>query len=81
MLIGLACQNQIVTGNRAKYFKYNGVCDASNPAKTAMAALLKIYSIACAAPVMADGMLFVNSGYAQFGENPGNVLLAFEVKK
>jgi polyvinyl alcohol dehydrogenase (cytochrome) len=33
------------------------------------------------APVMADGMLFVNSGYAQFGEKPGNVLLAFEVKK
>jgi len=32
-------------------------------------------------PVMADGMLFVNSGYAQFGEKPGNVLLAFEVKK
>lgn len=33
------------------------------------------------APVMADGMLFVNSGYAQFGEKPGNILLAFEVKK
>lgn len=33
------------------------------------------------APVMADGMLYVNSGYGQFGEKPGNVLLAFEVKK
>jgi polyvinyl alcohol dehydrogenase (cytochrome) len=32
-------------------------------------------------PVMANGMLFVNSGYAQFGEKQGNVLLAFEVKK
>lgn len=28
-------------------------------------------------PVVADGMLFVNSGYGMFGEMPGNVLLAF----
>ncbi len=33
------------------------------------------------APVISDGMLFVNSGYGMFGEKPGNVLLAFEVKK
>jgi polyvinyl alcohol dehydrogenase (cytochrome) len=33
------------------------------------------------APVIADGMLIVNSGYGQFGEKPGNVLLAFELKK
>ena len=33
------------------------------------------------APVMAAGMLYVNSGYAQFGETAGNMLLAFEVKK
>ncbi|WP_460976554.1 outer membrane protein assembly factor BamB family protein [Spirosoma knui] len=32
-------------------------------------------------PVVADGMLFVNSGYGSFGELPGNVLLAFEVEK
>ena len=31
------------------------------------------------APVVADGMLFVNSGYGMFGQIPGNVLLAFEV--
>ena len=37
-------------------------------------------SIDSPAPVMADGMLYVNSGYAQFGEKAGNVLLAFEVK-
>jgi polyvinyl alcohol dehydrogenase (cytochrome) len=30
-------------------------------------------------PVVADGMLFVTSGYAQFGGAPGNVLLAFSV--
>src|SRR5712671_529595 len=30
-------------------------------------------------PVIADGMLYVNSGYAQWGGLPGNVLLAFEV--
>ncbi|MEO8711380.1 MAG: PQQ-binding-like beta-propeller repeat protein, partial [Parafilimonas sp.] len=38
-------------------------------------------SIDSPAPVMVDGMLYVNSGYAQFGEKAGNVLLAFEVKK
>ena len=31
------------------------------------------------APVIADGMLFVNSGYGMFGQMPGNVLLAFGV--
>lgn len=30
-------------------------------------------------PVVADGMLFVNSGYGLFGELPGNVLLAFDI--
>jgi polyvinyl alcohol dehydrogenase (cytochrome) len=34
-----------------------------------------------AAPVAANGMLFVNSGYGSFGQMPGNVLLAFEVQK
>ncbi|HMH33824.1 MAG TPA: PQQ-binding-like beta-propeller repeat protein [Puia sp.] len=33
------------------------------------------------APVVSDGMLFVNSGYGMFGQIPGNVLLAFEVQK
>jgi polyvinyl alcohol dehydrogenase (cytochrome) len=32
-------------------------------------------------PLIANGMLFVNSGYGWFGEMPGNLLLAFEVKK
>jgi polyvinyl alcohol dehydrogenase (cytochrome) len=31
--------------------------------------------------VAANGMLFVVSGYARFGEKPGNVLLAFKPKK
>ncbi len=31
--------------------------------------------------VVADGTLFVVSGYARFGETPGNVLLAFKPKK
>ena len=30
-----------------------------------------------AGPVVADGMVFVNSGYPRFGGMPGNVLLAF----
>src|SRR5688500_8547342 len=32
-----------------------------------------------AGPVVAAGMLFVNSGYPRFGGAPGNVLLAFGV--
>jgi polyvinyl alcohol dehydrogenase (cytochrome) len=28
-------------------------------------------------PVIANGMVFVNSGYAPYGGMPGNVLLAF----
>jgi polyvinyl alcohol dehydrogenase (cytochrome) len=32
-------------------------------------------------PTIVDGMLYVNSGYAQWGGLPGNVLLAFEVGK
>ena len=37
-------------------------------------------SIDSSSPLVTDGMLYVNSGYASFGEKPGNVLLAFTVK-
>ena len=37
-------------------------------------------SIDCAGPVVAGGMLYVNSGYGQWGGMPGNVLLAFSVE-
>lgn len=30
-------------------------------------------------PVVVDGMVYVNSGYGQFGSIPGNVLLAFGI--
>jgi len=30
-------------------------------------------------PVIANGMLFIHSGYSMFGQLPGNVLLAFEI--
>ena len=33
-----------------------------------------------AGPVVAGGMVFVNSGYPRFGGMPGNVLLAFGLK-
>jgi polyvinyl alcohol dehydrogenase (cytochrome) len=36
-------------------------------------------SLDCAGPVVAGGMLYVNSGYGQWGGLPGNVLLAFSV--
>jgi polyvinyl alcohol dehydrogenase (cytochrome) len=32
-------------------------------------------------PTVADGMLYVNSGYANTGGLPGNVLLAFAIAK
>jgi polyvinyl alcohol dehydrogenase (cytochrome) len=32
-----------------------------------------------AGPAIVNGMLFVSSGYAQWGGMPGNVLLAFSV--
>jgi polyvinyl alcohol dehydrogenase (cytochrome) len=34
-------------------------------------------SIDGAGPIVAGGMVFVNSGYPRFGGMPGNVLLAF----
>ena len=37
-------------------------------------------SIDSAGPVIADGMVIVNSGYDKFGEIPGNVLLVFGLK-
>ena len=30
-------------------------------------------------PVIANGLVFVNSGYGQFGQMPGNLLLVFGV--
>ncbi len=36
-------------------------------------------SLDVAGPVIAGGMLFVNSGYGQWGGAPGNVLLAFSI--
>ena len=37
-------------------------------------------SIDGAGPAVANGMIFVNSGYGQWGGMPGNVLLAFSVR-
>ncbi len=37
-------------------------------------------SVDVASPVIADGMIYLNSGYSQFGEKAGNVLLGFSVK-
>ena len=37
-------------------------------------------SLDTAGPVIAGGMLFVNSGYGQWGGMPGNVMLAFSVE-
>jgi polyvinyl alcohol dehydrogenase (cytochrome) len=37
-------------------------------------------SLDAAGPAVVDGMVFVNSGYGQWGGMPGNVFLAFSVK-
>lgn len=37
-------------------------------------------SLDAAGPAVVDGMLFVNSGYGQWGGMPGNVLLAFSTR-
>jgi polyvinyl alcohol dehydrogenase (cytochrome) len=36
-------------------------------------------SLDVAGPAVANGMVFVNSGYGQYGGMPGNVFLAFSV--
>ena len=36
-------------------------------------------SLDVAGPVISHGILYVNSGYGQWGGMPGNVLLAFSV--
>ena len=38
-------------------------------------------SIDCAGPAIVNGMVFVSSGYGQWGGKPGNVLLAFSAGK
>ena len=38
-------------------------------------------SLDTAGPTIAGGMVFVNSGYGQWGGMPGNVLLAFSVER
>ena len=38
-------------------------------------------SLDAAGPAIVNGMLFVNSGYAQWGGMPGNVLLAFSISR
>lgn len=53
--------------------------DTAKPYQTVNGIEGKGGSIDGPSPVIADGMLLVNSGYGAFGEMPGNVLLAFTV--
>jgi polyvinyl alcohol dehydrogenase (cytochrome) len=54
--------------------------DTAKPYTTVNGATANGGSLDGAGPVVADGMLFVNSGYPRFGGMPGNVLLAFAPK-
>ncbi len=51
--------------------------DTNKEFKTVNGITAKGGSIQAAAPTVAGGMLYLNSGYGAFGGRPGNVLLAF----
>jgi polyvinyl alcohol dehydrogenase (cytochrome) len=53
--------------------------DSNHEFKTVNGVKAKGGSMNGAAPVVAGGMVYVNSGYGAFGLRPGNVLLAFGV--
>jgi polyvinyl alcohol dehydrogenase (cytochrome) len=53
--------------------------DTAKPFTTVNSAAGHGGSLDGAGPVVAGGMVFVNSGYPRFGGTPGNVLLAFGV--
>jgi polyvinyl alcohol dehydrogenase (cytochrome) len=53
--------------------------DTAREYQTVNGAAAKGGSLDGPGPVIAAGMLYVNSGYGQFGGMPGNVFLAFSV--
>lgn len=53
--------------------------DTNGEFKTVNGVAAKGASILCPGPTIADGMVFVSSGYGAFGGRPGNVLLAYGV--
>jgi polyvinyl alcohol dehydrogenase (cytochrome) len=72
-----------VDGHLRGYATANGAIlwdfDSVGPYKTVNEAPARGGSFDGPGPAIADGMLFVNSGYARAGGMPGNVLLAFSV--
>jgi polyvinyl alcohol dehydrogenase (cytochrome) len=53
--------------------------DTAKPYTTVNSVSANGGSLDGAGPVVAGGMVYVNSGYPRFGGAPGNVLLAFGV--
>ena len=53
--------------------------DAAREYKTVNGVKASGGSFDASGPTIVDGVLYTNSGYAQFGGRPGNVLLAFSV--
>ncbi len=53
--------------------------DTARPFQTVNGEMARGGSIDVAGPAVVKGMVFVNSGYGQWGGMPGNVLLAFSV--
>ena len=51
--------------------------DTNKDFKTVNGVAAKGASLIGPGPVVAGGMVYVNSGYGAFGGRPGNVLLAF----
>jgi polyvinyl alcohol dehydrogenase (cytochrome) len=60
----------------APLFKY----DTTLPLKTLNGVAGKGGAIDAASITAANGLLFVNSGYGQFGQTPGNLFIAFKPK-
>jgi hypothetical protein len=78
LLIGVAPAICADLDGAALYQQHCSAChDASSVTRAPDPASLR--SIDCPGPVVAGGMLFVESGYGSYAGMPGNVLLAFPI--
>jgi polyvinyl alcohol dehydrogenase (cytochrome) len=72
-----------VDGHLRAYSSANGKIiwdvDTARDYKTVNGQTARGGSLDCAGPIISGGMLYLNSGYGQWGGMPGNVLLAFSI--
>ena len=77
---GIAAHRQRCMLELACFATFAGMTSAAHDYETVNHVPAKGGSIDAAGPAVVHGMVFVNSGYGQWGGMPGNVLLAFSVK-